>query len=386
MKTKNKSLNFFNNFNIISNNPHRVYLSKKIYENISLVDNIDEDSFIDLLSHTDNLVLCKKDKNKLAKKISNTHSSFLPNEVLIEHTQDTYDNLENRFIKYVISKCIRKLELFQIKFLNNEKQILNTSLISENKHYIQKLNHLLKFTYLKYVSDINHIPMNSTILTRKDGYRNLFSFYLGLNSVPTSILNNNLEELIENKSIDVLYEIFCFFSIVNILANIYDIDPKKLQYKVITNDFSKTLSKVNDENYFIFEPNNTFPKIKVHYNKTYSNPDTYSKKFDPDISIEVMDTNNAISSIYIFDAKFKVNLKNKEGNKKHKLDDITKMHAYKDAIVLARSAFVLYPGTKNEFYRENTLKSAVGAISLNPINSKNNISIMRILKLLLRLP
>ena len=48
-----------------------------------------------------------------------------------------------------------------------------------------------------------------------------------------------------------------------------------------------------------------------------------------------------------------------------KYDDITKMHAYKDAIKLAKGAFVLYPGTESIVYSENEEMKYVGVVAFS---------------------
>ena len=96
-------------------------------------------------------------------------------------------------------------------------------------------------------------------------------------------------------------------------------------------------------NYFEFPRTDIYPQIRIHYNIDYKQ-ESYSKHFDPDISIEIFDKDDSLKSIYVFDSKFKaISTKGSEyDGKTYNFDDITKMHAYKDAIVLAKGAYMRY--------------------------------------------
>ncbi|MCT7464888.1 DUF2357 domain-containing protein [Aliarcobacter cryaerophilus] len=388
LRTKNKSLNFFTNFKIIESDPYRVFITTSEFENINSSENINEDSIISIFENTNNLIYCANTNNKLAKKLSKNEQFYLPQSILNQRYDDSFDNPENRFIKFFITNSLMILEKFYVFFSTNRNNILNRPLIDETKNYIDKLKQILRFSYLNHVNDLILIPMNSTVLTRRAGYKKIFNFYLGLKSVPENIFSDkNLDEVVENKSIDVIYELFCFFSIVHVLAEIYNIEINNLKYIVEKKIHSQSLSKKNNNNTIIYDQKDKLPKIKLHYNKSYSYPMSYSKQFDPDISIEVLNSNDEIEEIFIFDAKFKVNLES--SNKKFKDDDIAKMHSYKDAIKLSKGAYILYPGNLNKIFNETkdpveleigkveeyliTLnnKNSIGALCLNAENSQN---------------
>ena len=306
---------------------------------------------------------------------------------MYEDIIDSYDNAENRFIKYFINLCLITIERFQEKF-KSQNVFLNKTLLEENKKYSGELKNILTNSFLKSVGEIRNIPMYSTVLTRRDGYRQIFKMYLGLKSLPVNAFNReDLEELIENKSLDVLYENYCYFIIAQILSEIYKEKLDKKKYKVNKTEFSKTLEKKTNANYFIFNSNGYYPTIKLNYNKNYDNSISYSKAYDPDISLEIINSNGEIIAIYLFDAKFKANISTninseeteyieQEEKRSFKYDDISKMHTYKDAIKLARGAFVVYPGTESKVYYEdesipNTEYQGVGAFGLRPGRTKN---------------
>ncbi|MDD4703955.1 MAG: DUF2357 domain-containing protein [Bacteroidales bacterium] len=387
MRTKNKSINFFSNFRLIENNPNRVMVNELKYENINTIPEISQDSIIDVISGNVALIPCNNVNNKLARKLSDGNKNYIPSELMYEDIIDSYDNAENRFIKYFINLCLITIERFQEKF-KSQKDFLNKTLLEENKKYSGELKNILTNSFLKSVGEIRNIPMYSTVLTRRDGYRQIFKMYLGLKSLPVNAFNKeDLEELIENKSLDVLYENYCYFIIAQILSEIYKEKLDKKKYKVNKTEFSKTLEKKTNANYFIFNSNGYYPTIKLNYNKNYDNSISYSKAYDPDISLEIINSNGEIIAIYLFDAKFKANISTninseeteyieQEEKRSFKYDDISKMHTYKDAIKLARGAFVVYPGTESKVYYEDesipkTEYQGVGAFGLRPGRTKN---------------
>lgn len=381
LKTKKKADNIFSNFRLIENNPNRLMASEIEYDNIGNVKEITDEALIDIFSGSSLLVPCSNPNNRLAAKLSYRHNHFLPQEILYKETIDTFDNPENRFVKYFLEWCLLLIEKFQNKFLKQE-DFNNHELIESNNSNIGKLRNILHQSFLKNVGDMQSLPMNSTVMARKEGYRQLFRLYLGIKSLPKIAHDSeNIEELIENKSLDVLYENYCFFGIAQVLAKIYGEKLDKKKYRIFKTDFSKTLKKQTNSNFFEFKENTQLPTIRVHYNKNYVF-ESYSKAFDPDISLEIFNKNYKMLAIYIFDSKFKAQIRSgveesetseltELEKRKYKYDDISKMHTYRDAIKLAKGAFILYPGTINEiFYADDTkdasLLCGVGAFKLRP--------------------
>ncbi|QEN06424.1 DUF2357 domain-containing protein (plasmid) [Thiospirochaeta perfilievii] len=390
LNTKNSSNNIFSIFKLIENNPNRLMSNVIKYENIENVNEISNESLVDIFSGSTRLIPCN---NNLNLKFKINENNYIPKELLIKETIDTFDNSENRFIKFFIEWCLQLITKFQ-KFFINQDNFSNYELIEENQEHIGKLKNILQRSFLKNIGVMNNIPSYSTVLTRKDGYRHIFHLYLGIKSLPKQLSDStNIEEMIENKSLDVLYENYCFFAISQIIADIYEEKLNKKKYSILKSDFSKTLKKQTYSNYFEFKENKQLPRIRLHYNKNYT-VESYSTSYDPDISLEIFN-GSELAAIYIFDAKFKIqsisientNLTEKK-IEKYKNTDIDKMHTYRDALVLAKGAFILYPGNINKLFYENAnsdndLLYGVGAFKLKPGNNNDLVSLKPIIKKLL---
>lgn len=388
LSSDDNRINIFNNFKLIENNICRNMTSVIEYQDFALIPEVTEDAILEVFSGGVGMKKCNNNNIKLARKLSNPSGHYIPDELMYEEIIDTFDNPENRFIKFFISWCLDLVKTFQKSFLE-QSDFSNYELLKDNEEHIKKLNYLLNQSFLKSVGELHNIPMYSTVLTMRDGYRQLFQLYLGICSMPIiSKDNENIKEMIENKALDVLYENYCYFGLSEVIATIYGQRLDKKKYKVNKTDYSKTLEKKTKSNYFEFDRTDKLPKVRIHYNKNYVD-ESYSKAFDPDISIEIFDLAGDLNSIYVFDSKFKANIYDvydEEGNaeerRKYKYDDISKMHTYRDALKCAHGAFVLYPGTVDELFFENestdeNLLYGVGAFKLGP-GKKDDLDRIRV--------
>ena len=371
--------NIFVLFNQIEADPHRAFISTIEYKDFAQCDILSDEAIEDIVSGNLPFQKCNDKTNKLARKLKKGNQGFVPAEIAVEETVDTFNTPENQFIRFFIEWSVDYLSAFNLKFANYPN-FNNCELIDENNRYIKKLKMLLTQTFLRYVGTLQSIPMNSTVLTKKNGYRQFFQLFMGINALPEiDTVQDDIQEIIENKSLDVLYENYCFFGLSDVLAQIYDTHLTKLKYKVQKTEFSKMLEKKTNSNYFEFAATDTLPKVRIHYNKNYV-AESYSKAYDPDISIEIFDSRDSLIAIYIFDSKFKVNFVGSdytgdddsfETRKSYKYDDISKMHTYRDAIKLAQGAYIIYPGTEDKIFYENSstdksLLVGVGAFFVSP--------------------
>lgn len=373
--------NLFSQFNQIESDPLRSFISTIEYRDFSQCDTISDDVIEDIFSRNSQLQKCSNTNNKLAQRLKIGTQNFIPSEIAVEETIDTFNNPENQFIRFFVEWAIDLLSVFNKRFINYPN-FYNLDLVNENSRLIKKLKMLLTQSFLRYVGTLHSIPTNSTVLTKKNGYRQIFQLFIGINALPeVDALHEDLQEIIENKSLDVLYENYCFFGLSDVLSRIYGTQLTKLKYRVHKTEFSKTLEKKTNSNYFEFAATSCLPKVRVHYNKNYV-AESYSKAYDPDISIEIFDQSNSLSAIYVFDSKFRVNFlgstieeNNSEASsperKLYKYDDISKMHTYRDAIKLARGAYIIYPGTEDKIFYEDqnadkSLLVGVGAFFVSP--------------------
>ena len=373
IKTDNRANNLLYNLSIVTSMPYRSLVSTPDYVGLENATEISDSAIADFFSGNSVLLPTSK-KCKLSQKLSIDDLNFLPKDTLIENTDDTLDSPENRFIKYFVV-WIKDVLLKYKDLFGKEENFRNYEMLEFLNNSIREMQLILRNPFFAQIGDLKYIPLHSNVLNRRDGYRQLFQLFIGIRSLP-EISNADVEEMIENKSLDVLYENYCYFQLSTILAKLYGEQLNKKKLHVDKSLFSKTLEKKSFSNYFEFPRTDIYPQIRIHYNIDYKQ-ESYSKHFDPDISIEIFDKDDSLKSIYVFDSKFKaISTKGSEyDGKTYNFDDITKMHAYKDAIVLAKGAYILYPGSEREIYLEDKSKPkeliGVGAFPFRPGNSED---------------
>lgn len=233
--------------------------------------------------------------------------------------EDTIDTLENRFYKYFLELINDLIDDLLIK--------INDGYVHDKlKTYKQEFNYYLSKQYFKEISRLNHIPLNSQVLQKKEGYRDILSYYLMFEFG----FKINWKELSDKfkgheKKVYELYEYWCYFKLIEIMQDLCDCKVNFEDIFTISNDgISIELQEgINKSfNYIDIE-------IELLYNKTFRSTDqrytSYSVNLRPDYTLRV----HGDETYFIhFDAKYKVHV----ASEKFKNEDIVKMHTYKDAI------------------------------------------------------
>ena len=326
------------------------YLSRNLY---STLENVKEEvptSFASNIS-PDDLIDAILDSEELCNNI--------PLSVNETKYEDTIDVSENRFYKYF-------LELISDLIDDLLTKINEGYAYDKLEVYKQELNYYLSQRYFKEISRLDHIPLNSQVLQKKEGYRDILSYYLMFEFG----FKINWKELTDKfkgheKKVYELYEYWCYFKLIEIMQELCDC---KVNFEDIFT-ISEDGMSIELREGIIKSFNYNGVEIDLFYNKTFKKTDneykSYSVKLRPDYTLRV----NASDKKYFihFDAKYKMYV----DSDKFKNEDIVKMHAYKDAIPNTIGAYVIYPGINNELYYENEkCIRSVGAFGLIPGEEK----------------
>lgn len=315
---------------------------------IAEIDDINIDDFISSIN---------------AENIFKINEKTYPKMINQTYYEEIKDTKENRFIKYFIEYLDEELLKIHENVIGELKEDVNNT-----RNIVQTLK---KSAFFNNIGNLNQIPYNSQILQKKYPYNNFFKAFNNIRLI--SMIDNNITEntfLVGQKDMPMLYEYWCFIRIFNMFLKKYDFNRNNhdwirfsestLNVNIVRGCCSKF--EINEKTY-----------LKLYYNKNYNTEEkenetkSYSQIYKPDISVEIY-INNQIKDILHFDAKYKVPDDNKNFNE----DDLSKMHAYKDAILLTSGAFLLTLGKESEFFcRENELAS-VGAIAFIPGYEKEN--------------
>lgn len=298
----------------------------------------------------------------------------LPERITTVRKKDSVDTPENRFIKHA-------LETF-LKFCSdiNKAALKDSKLDSESKILISMLESQLHHSVFKNVSRPTTLKLNSPILQRKEGYREVLRTWL-MFELAAKLIWQGGEDVYGagKKDIATLYEYWLFFKLLDLFQELFDIDPKGISDLMEKSDNHLNLRLKQGEHTAlegVFETDTRKLHIKFNYNrqfsgkKKYPDPGSWTTTLRPDYTLsfwpfgileEEAEKQELIVHVH-FDAKYKIaNLtdfieqdtakdlnEEKTENKKgiYKNADLIKMHAYKDAIRRTGGAYVLYPGKK----------------------------------------
>ncbi len=326
----------------------------------------------------------------------------LPERITTVRKTDSVDTPENRFIKHA-------LETF-LKFSSdiNKAAPKDSKLDSESKILISELESQLHHSVFKNIYRPTTLKLNSPILQRKEGYREVLRTWL-MFELAAKLIWQGGEDVYGagKKDIATLYEYWLFFKLLDLFQELFEIDPKDIS-ELITPSKDGLNLQIKQGRFTalkgVFVTDTRKLNIQFNYNRSFSGkkkyPDSgswtttlrpdYTLSFWPfGISEKEAEKQELIVHVH-FDAKYKIaNLtdfieqniskdldEEKTENKKgiYKNADLIKMHAYKDAIRRTGGAYVLYPGDKSINQKGfHEIIPGLGAFPVRP--SKNDSGI-----------
>lgn len=297
----------------------------------------------------------------------------LPKKISFLRKTDSVDTSENRFIKHA-------LQVF-LKFCTdiNKASEPRTKLFKESNNLIKVLESYLHHTIFHEISRPASLRINSPVLQRKEGYREILRVWL-MFDLAAKLIWTGGDDIYKGgkKDIAVLYEYWLFFSLLDLFQEIFDIEPKEISELIKETEDGLNLQIKQGKHTAlkgIYTTGSRKLNIRFSYNrsfqgkKDYPGSGSWTTTMRPDYTLSFWphgireseaERQELIVHIH-FDAKYKVaNLAEliKAGNQEEELDeektrnrkgiyknaDLLKMHAYKDAIRRTGGAYVLYPG------------------------------------------
>ncbi len=297
-------------------------------------------------------------------------NGYVPTKVLGSRKYESFDTPENRFAKYFLNLLIEWGERVLEAFGNVPDADLKPV-----KELLGGLEFIRSDSIWEDVGEMTLFPYTSQTLLKGDGYRDLLELYREFTAY--SPFFEELQRAIDNKDIATLYEYWCFFRLVEELSGVLG---KKSIRIVVTS--AGELSESGDV-YAQFDNG-----WRLYYNKRLiPRKWSYSVTLRPDFSLFTGDPDETGTELVgVFDAKFKLDVvdanKFAEEDRKMekepslqtwaKLEDIYKMHTYRDALG-CRFAVVVYPGRRSVFFEVN--HETKKPWTLRDLISKENVKI-----------
>ena len=339
----------------------------------------------------------------------------IPTKLLNPRKIETVDTSENRFIKYALSVFMKFCDDCERLFSKNADHLrYQKEAQALSRNIRNHLNHPVFREILRPVT----LSLNSPVLQRKSGYREILNAWL-MFDLAAKLIWTGGENVYKagKRDIAVLYEYWLFFSLYDLIKSKFKLDnhsydDKSYKHLIFpTNDGLNVLVKAGKHTALEgdFDSGRRKLHIKFSYNRTFSGGKEYEEKvrgswtktLRPDYTLSVWPSefSEDIAEekeiiVYIhFDSKYKVdqftirpkissdsteeellNEEKKEERKGiYKNADLLKMHAYKDAIRRTSGAYILYPGTENQkpLRGFHEIIPGLGAFAIRPSEGNN---------------
>ena len=328
--------------------------------------------------------------------------NYMPISIEQECCEETIDTPENRLLKAL-------LEGLDLLISHVQEKAKSGYVRDRLSSFASTIQDFLSDGWINEVGILNNIPSNSQVLQKKEGYREVFQYYLNF-EFAFRVEWEEIHDLLKgyNRRLSELYEYWCYMNLIKVMEKIAGrkVDLDEL-FEKGTKDWTFKLKRGNrsiQKFRFDFEGNNIY--LELMYNKRFSrktNRPSYSLPFKPDYTF-FLSINNRECYIH-FDAKYRsqgeikdfyydiadLPLKGQIDNSEDEEDpveekeiderdmeeeklrtykdaDIYKMHTYKDAILRTEGAYIFYPGNKKALFREINEEEipSVGAFPLTP--------------------
>ena len=335
----------------------------------------------------------------------------VPEKIQTIRKTDTVDTPENRFVKHA-------LEVFH-KFCSDINILSKhgTKLYRESTILVRNLESILHHAVFKEISRPYTLKINSPVLQRKEGYREILRVWLMFNLAARLIWRGGDDVYSgDKKDIAVLYEYWLFFKLLDLFQSLFRINPIDIDELIQeTNNGLNLRIKQGTHTALsgIYDSGTRKLNVRFNYNRTfggskkYPSSGSWTTAMRPDYTLSlwpsgIQEQEAEIEELIVhihFDAKYKIvniyelfaakqlsdeqsELDTEKQNSRHgvyKNADLLKMHAYRDAIRRTGGAYVLYPGDEplsEKGFHE--IIPGLGAFPVKPSRSETGISELRL--------
>ncbi len=343
-------------------------------------------------------------------KISETHYlrsygvDTLPERIITIRKTDSVNTPENRFIKHALENFLK----FCSDINNKSKEFGHKKMETESGLMIRELESQLHHTVFKDISRPTTLKLNSPVLQRKEGYREVLRVWL-MFDLAAKLIWKGGDDIYSGgkKDIATLYEYWLFFKLLDLFQSIFEIEPKDISDLIKETPDGLNL-QIKQGKFTalrgVYDSDSRKLNIRFNYNRSFTGkkpyPDSgswtttlrpdYTLSFWP-FGISELEAEKQELIVHVhFDAKYKIaNLtdfleqytendldEEKAENRKgiYKNADLLKMHAYKDAIRRTGGAYVLYPGDKSINQKGfHEIIPGLGAFPVKPSKTESGI-------------
>lgn len=319
-----------------------------------------------------------------------TSLDSVPSSISLYTKRETVDTPENRFVKHVLGEFLL--------FCSETRRLIGEGRAYREALQLERiLENILGHALFKEVSAPLTLRLNSPVLQRREGYREVLRAWL-MYDLAAKLSWKGGEDVYHagQRNLATLYEYWVFFVLLDITCGVLDMEAPPAQELItfLHNGLSLKLKSGKRMTFRgVYTEGAQAANVAFNYNRTYnggrSHPESgsWTRDLRPDYSISIWPVDLTADAaeesgqmVHIhFDAKYKTdNLEedDPEDGACYKREDLLKMHTYKDAIRRTEGSYVLYPGDTVYHKPEHTLLlPGIGAFPLRPGNTADQRNI-----------
>lgn len=332
-------------------------------------------------------------ENELAE-----HRSDSSHLYRVEECTRTNDTQENRFLKFALSQITKKYETLKkrIEVIKNASDVMKEDM----QVTLATLRHLQQNPFFRTVGNYKGLSQESLVLQKATGYSQVYRTWSLLQR--SYSLNDGIYRL-QTKDIATLYEIWCFIEVSHIVKEKLHLSDEDIDHRnrmEMNGLFTWDLGK-GEHSRILFKKDNVElaeliynPKSSERENNSVGITDlvvpTVPQKPDIVLQLTKNDLQEGMKFTYLFDAKYRIDGKDRNGVDVPPEDAINQMHRYRDAIyykdhksdVLKKEViggYILFPGDGEPTdvavskFRKTIDEVNIGAFPLRPKDIHNRI-------------
>lgn len=192
----------------------------------------------------------------------------VPRTLEIDYKRDTVDNLENRFVKFVLRSFLQFCSELGSKKNAGER------LKREVSETVNHLSSFLDSQFFRQVSMPTHLNLNSPVLQRKEGYREVLQAWL-LFDLSARLSWKGGDNVYEagKKNVAALYEYWLFFKLQELVGEFFSLNPADKARLVKTDDDGIGLDLIQGRTVILRGVSQTEIRclnVAFYYNRTFS--------------------------------------------------------------------------------------------------------------------
>lgn len=314
----------------------------------------------------------------------------------------TVDTTENRFFKFVIKQIYVKYKHLKNLLLENKVGYV-TEEFKERLNIIENnFSKIVNNNFFRQIGEFRGLKQESLVLQKATGYSSLFRNWI--------ILKKGIEFLegvnkIELKSIEKLYQIWCFLKMKNMIKEILGKDPEQINLaEILIDNFTIQLRSGRKSKIAFRKENGELIELFHEMKYLRSGIDgsvSFTVNQEPDIVLKLTkdDLIDDSEFTYLYDAKYRLMSDEDKYYKRFDLnyeyppdDAINQMHRYRDAIYYKQKdirpkkevigAYILFPGDNEVseieklYYNKSIKEVNIGAFPLLPQKETDNNSVL----------